>query len=346
MLVDEGVDPDTTFYDVIVFEFSINGMHGFQLLFNRLKERYPHAIMIYVDLFSLRAGQWDSTEARKVVEEGGGYVYQFPNKNDPTAPFDFRSITVHQEQQEEYPIEEIKGLFGGDKHHLSPDGHGLVTQKIVEIIERYGGLKEGSMFASPDPELGSWLGGDKCISWYADGEKPQMPSIIEGGEMNEWDADKNKWAIEVDADGMILQYFHDSDEDAPLELQHMTKCTDASSPWSSIYPPVIVRIEQDFSDIGIARLQAISGTVDIDRQDYEVVDSLEDGWTFISTLHRKHREFHVTSISNAGILKPGKNYIYIYPLRADDIKNESPFRLTATIICEACGRLGWNGDIW
>ena len=53
--------------------------------------------------------------------------------------------------------------------------------------------------------------------------KPQMPSIIKGGSMNEWDADKHKWAIKVDADGMILQFFHDSNEDAPLELQHMTK---------------------------------------------------------------------------------------------------------------------------
>ena len=57
-----------------------------------------------------------------------------------------------------------------------------------------------------------------------------MPSIIEGGSMNEWDADKHKWAIKVDADGMILQYLHDSNEDAPLELQHMTKCTDRYNP--------------------------------------------------------------------------------------------------------------------
>ena len=165
--------------------------------------------------------------------------------------------------------------------------------------------------------------------------------------MKKWDVAKFKWSIEVKTDGMILKYDHDSDHDAPLELQYMTKCEDPSIPSSSIYPPVLIRIDQDLTAIERAKKQTINGTVDIiHRRDYQSVDRLAEGWKFVSTLAKKYRQFHVTEISYVGILKPGTNYIYIYPLQADDVKNTSPFRLTATIMCEACGRLGWNKDIW
>lgn len=65
-----------------------------------------------------------------------------------------------------------------------------------------------------------------------------------------------------------------------------------------------------------------------------------EGWTFISCVHKMigMRKFHITDIDQAGTVKPGKNFIHIYGLE----KRKNPFRLTATIVCEACGRLGWK----
>jgi len=322
-------------FDIIIFEFSINGLHGFELLFKRLKERFPNALMIYIDLYSIRNAAWDSHDAQIVVKEGGGFVYHFPNKGDPTEDFDFQTQFINT--KDDVP-EEVKNLYAHDNHHLGVLGHTLVEQKIVELILNHGD------FSTEPPPIGSWLGGDRCISWFEDGKIPHMPEIIEGGKMNEWDEEKHKWAIEVQVNGTILEYDHDGTEDAPIQIQHMTKCDHAHDPLTSRYPPVVVRIDPEIAISKEAMKQAVSGQLEVKvKENHEGVTSIPNRWTFINALHKKRRGFHVTSISHAGILKPGKNFVYIYPIIE---MKRSPFRVTATIICEACGRLGWNGEVW
>mmetsp|Transcript_16658 Transcript_16658/g.20361 ORF Transcript_16658/g.20361 Transcript_16658/m.20361 type:complete len:495 (-) Transcript_16658:155-1639(-) len=322
-------------FDVIIFEFSINGLHGFELLFKRLKERFPNALMIYIDLYSMRSGAWPSYDERTVVKEGGGFVYRFPNKGDPTENFDFRNEFINT--KDDVP-EEVMNLYADDNHHLGVLGHALVEEKIVELMLNHGD------FSTESPPLGSWLGGDRCISWFEDGKIPDMIDIIEGGKMNEWDEEKNKWAIEVQENGTILEYDHDDEEDAPIKLQHMTKCDDAQDPLTSRYPPVVVRIDPEMAISKEAMKQAVSGQLEVKvESNHQGVTSIPDGWTYINAMHKKRRSFHITEISHAGILKPGKNFIYIYPIIE---MNRAPFRVTATIMCEACGRLGWNGDVW
>ena len=136
-------DPNNPF-DVIIFEFSINGMRGLRLLVQRLRERFPDALFIYVEMFSLGFGNFESKDTRKMIKDNGGRVYRF-GKADAAADFDFR-----KEVDRSNPSEEIRQLFADDRHHASSFGHKVVATKIMELIE----LQD----YTSDPHLGSWLG--------------------------------------------------------------------------------------------------------------------------------------------------------------------------------------------
>eukprot|EP01083_Nonionella_stella_P212651 767722_1 len=92
------------------------------------------------------------------------------------------------------------------------------------------------------PRLGSWHGGDECKSWFEDGKVDGSLQIMDGAKLNEWDKEKHKFAIEMDAPRGIIEYTHNGDNEAPINFQFMTKSIDKWEPYSSLYPPVVVRI--------------------------------------------------------------------------------------------------------
>ena len=117
--------------------------------------------------------------------------------------------------------------------------------------------------------------------------------------------------------------------------------------FSGLYPPVVVRITPAVEKMENAQ-EIVSGFHAEHNGEYhgnlKLASDTErgpsDGWNFISSVnkHMGMRYFHITSVDHAGMLKPGKNYIQVYTLE----KRKNPFRLTATIVCEACAQLGWK----
>jgi len=318
-------------FDVIIFEFSINGMKGFELLFKRLQERFPDALLIYIDLWSLKFGSMDSTNARQLVNDAGGYVYFLGNKSHPTNHFDYKNLE-YDLSKNKLPSADIMELFASDTHHISTYGHRLVRYQIRNIIEQYGQF-------SKSPSLGSWHGGDKCLNWFEDGKASLR--IIDGGTMNNFDKKNQKYAIEMDDSRMVFEYIHSGENEAPIGFQVMKKSEDMWDPFSSYYPPVVVRIAQVLAEINDAEENVTNLNVELDGENHpDLKISKPEGWTFISCVHKMigMRKFHITDIDQAGTVKPGKNFIHIYGLG----KRKNPFRLTATIVCEACGRLGWT----
>jgi len=320
-------DPTVPF-DVIIFEFSLNGFDNFELLLLRLRERYPDALLIYVDIWSLSLrekgfrGAFDSTKAHKLVEDAGGFIYHFHQRGPVLTDFDFKSLTT-----DELHDPSIVDLFGKDRHHLSYSGHDLVKVKILEILQEQP--------IPENPRFGSWHGGDNCSIWYESG----TPSvrIANGAHINQWDKEKHKWAIEVGAEGAMLEYNNNSDDAAQISLQFMSKSEDMWDKNTSKYPPVIVAVSNSEGEILEARRMAWDGEVSFE------MDKISEGserWTYISGLHRKTqmRQFHVTDSKKVGTLQPGHNYVYVFPTR----KTEYPFRITATIVCAACSKLGFQ----
>jgi len=323
-------DPNNPF-DVIIFEFSINGVRGLPLLFERLRERFPDALFIYVEMFSLRAGNHESEDTRKIIKENGGLVYRFGTEADTAADFDFR-----KEVDRSNPSEEIRQLFTDDKHHASAFGHKVVATKIMELIEHQD-------YAS-DPYLGSWLGGDECTSWYENGE---TSLTIDGGEMKEWDESKHKFAIEMNQqDGMIIEYHYDGKDAATIGLQYMTKMIDPfdNGMYTSLYPSVLVSITQTKYENLKKRYQAYNNHTGLVREDVLKVKKKLGEWMYLNGANKRGnlRLFHVTDSNNIGTIKPGLNYIFLFPIE----ERQNPFRLTALIVCEACSQLGYNDDIF
>ena len=161
---------------------------------------------------------------------------------------------------------------------------------------------------------------------------PPNPAVVEGGELRKWDVEKGKWAIEVAKEGLILEYDHDDDKEASLNLQFMTKCKNAWDHYTSKYPPVIIAVRQSMDDILDAKALANSDKVQIGRTEYERIGKISKGWTFVSPIHKKHPNYHITEIKHAGNLVKGKNFVFVYPLH-DEKKDKNvvyPFRLTAT----------------
>jgi len=329
-------------FDVIIFEFSINGMSGFDLLLKRLQERFPDALFIYIDLWSLRnGGAMDSTSARQLVKEAGGYVYFFGNKGTPLLPFEFRDLPKYEiGSKTNSPPDHIMQLFADDTHHISTYGHSLARFQVKTIIEQYGKIPM-------KPRLGSWHGGDKCRSWFEDGKVSDSLQIIDGAKLNEWDKEKHKFAIELDAPRAVIEYTHNGDNEAPINFQFMTKSIDKWDVFSGLYPPVVVRITPAVEKIENTQ-EIVSGFHAESNGEFHpnlklISDTYrgpDDGWNFISSVNKLMglRHFHITSVEHGGTLKPGKNYIQVYTLE----KRKNPFRLTATIVCEACAQLGWK----
>jgi len=322
-------DQDVPF-DVIILEFSINGIYAFELLIQRLRERFPDAFFIYLEMFSLKNGAFDASEARDLVKKYGGEVYYFGNTGNATMLYDYS-------EEINNPGFTVRKLFANDQHHPNANGHDLITAKLNEIINDHE--------FPPDPKLGGWFGGDDCVSWYMTGDLQDSDlRTMHGGKMNQWDVGKHKFAIEVDQeDGAILKYTHKNNDDAAVSIQYMTKSIKPRDPYSSMYPPVVVTIKQELSAIVKAKTKAMSRTLNLNIQNVTEIHEVEDGWRYLIGWHRKEgmRKNHVTEISNVGISKPGENYIYIYPM-----ENRSyPFRLTSLIVCDACAHFGWNEDI-
>ena len=312
MLKEKKAYDDDVTVDVILMEYSINGHDAFELLLLRLKERYPDALFIYIDLYSLIHGQMNtSAEAMKLTEDIGGIVYKFPRSERP------------EEKKE------IATFFAGDHHHLSVLGHDLVKTNINHIIRKQGIVSK--------PKLGSWLGGDKCSNWFQSG---QMNLNYTGdAELIEFDVEKQKYALEIKSGGAVIEYDYDGDYDASISFGYITKCWNWTEV-SSVYPPVVVRIEQSEEKVEEAKDVYTNGEFQISLSSYAHVDSITDGWIFISGLfrNRARRRFHITESHFAGNVS---NFIYVQPTN----ETPSPFRVVATIICEACKRLGWNhGD--
>lgn len=200
-------------FDVILLEFSINGHEGFPMLLHRLKERYPDALFIYIDLYSYNLNQFDTTaHAIELTERIDGVIWQFSKKNT-------------------WEDSDLLNLYAGDRHHLNAKGHEIILKGVSEVIIAHG--------TNSEPRLGSWLGGDKCNSWYMTGEADL--GYDDEAQMVNFDKKNHKYALEIGDNGAVLEYNHEGDKDAHLSIGYMTKCNDLENDGkrSTIYPPVV-----------------------------------------------------------------------------------------------------------
>lgn len=222
-MITNAAGPDVA-YDIILLEFSVNGITGLNLLLQRLRRRYPFSMILYVDLYSNRRPGWSNCVGStcrissvkqnamiELIRQYGGRIIDLPRPIDPS---NYTSV-LH--------------WFQHDEHHLNEQGHAYIAQKIIEHLHNH----EFSL-KSPQLSLGDWLGGDACDSFFETGQ-----SVLEmtGGTMKEFSP--RKFAYEVETEGTI-HFWTEEQSNAiptPVLLVYMTK----GDP--SLYPLLEVRID-------------------------------------------------------------------------------------------------------
>jgi CheY-like chemotaxis protein len=324
----ESIIPDvaTKNYDVILFDFVMNGTDGFPLLLKRLRERYPDAIIIYVHIWSLvnmaidpatgenprqakydpdRDWQWTSVdtfnghgdsdcgreicsseEMEKLVTDAGGYVWKMGLPDTPK-----KAIAA--------------GWFSDDWHHLADKGHRMIAQHMLNLLStvKHDVFKE--------KRLGSFGMGDQCYNWFQTGdiqveyENAHPVDLLATKNVNLGDPDFKKITLEFDpVEGGSIKFHSKFDIPVPVGLAYM-----------SITEPA----------------------------DYQVVDVAVDGAQPVRVDPSINRSYmssaHITVFSQVGFAHPGENTIQITPV--DQRKN--PFRAIGIYLCGHCAATGEMG---
>lgn len=317
----ESIIPDsgTKNYDVIMFDFVMNGTDGFPKLLERLRARYPDAIIIYVHIWSIlnlaydadtrenarqanfdpdRNWQWASedtfnghgakncgreicsaAEMEKLVEDAGGIIWKMPLPETP-------KIAIES------------GWFSDDWHHLAAKGHRMIAQSLLNLLQPM----KAQVFRPK--QLGTWGAGDQCYNWFQSGEidveytHAKVNDLLAGQSVNLGDPDFKKVTLEFDPVlGGSISFVSKFDKAVPIGLAYM-----------SIAEPA----------------------------DYQVVDVKVGGSEAVridpSVNTSSMKAAHITIFSHIGLALPGDNTITISPV--DQRKN--PFRVIGVYLCGDC----------
>ena len=318
-----GNDVDTV--DLILLEYSINGLQGMKLLLKRLQRRFPAARFVYVHLYALRMNVDNAVTGEKpraILKENIKFVDAdariIDMLNDPASSWkwsnamigDVETVKVRATEM----LREVVGAdqarvftlpipsdpkaafewFGPDFHHLGPVGHSVVAQQVIKLIDSMPPPQNGvgSLFR------GTWGKGDTCFSWYETGQKPAGVDI-EGGTMKLF-VQPDKWALHIGQEkfgkAATISFPNNQKEAQPFALLHMS--------WSTgVYPK--------------ARI-SLNGHDDM----FDPLDPSE-----------KAHVFHVTRTTHLGWALPQtQNVLRIEPVE----ETQRPLRVLGLVMCGAC----------
>ena len=188
--------------DVVVVEFSVNGIDHLDILLLRIRQRYPDAIVIYIDHLPwkdrhleryLGGSSPDAVlpEIQAAVAAVGGHTYRIPRPDDDGLDDETGWNLMHH------------GIYAEDDRHLNQRGHLLVASEILAIVR-------SNWLSIPDsPNLNPWgHGGDICYTWFASGVLPPDLKVVpsgEGVELREI-TNKNKEKLASDATDMTRPF--------------------------------------------------------------------------------------------------------------------------------------------
>ena len=176
-----------TIYDIILLEFSVNGFPGTEFLMNRLRNRYPDAIIIYVHLHSLTHPPRESLSEEffvNTMKPVNGIYYMFP----------VEVLSDAYGRGNEHYSDELLGLYANDRHHLSKTGHEFLADQLTLLLQNTL-LEPADALTLELGTLGEWDAGDQCYLWFMnDGKLPESLDV-EGGTFTSFN--EMKYSYEV-----------------------------------------------------------------------------------------------------------------------------------------------------
>jgi len=215
----ENVNPDGA-YDVVFIEFyhrtlDPGDIDSFKIAVRRIRKRYPDAHLVFIRdwyIFGFigfynERGVWTRIEdwnertggealhsdafAEKVrVATKNGVKWEWYFKRDDrdvvlneiaaTVGGRIAAMEAPEKAEDFLPF---RKFFDPDGHHLSPEGHKLLADRIGHLLEH--------LSIVDNPRVGPWdnVGDDMCVSWFLSGECP-LEVHGDGVEMISWLAEK------------------------------------------------------------------------------------------------------------------------------------------------------------
>lgn len=291
---------DDTNYDIIILEFTINGVRAFDWLVKRLRARYPNAIIIYVHLYSLRFNIID--DFGKTPYDHGIYGdfrshterkwYYKPPGSRQKVPPQVRDIPKEWGMYSYYlPFPKFPAdaeqWFSEDWHHLSQKGHEKVAKEILDlitVIDMNDPLKP--------PVEGSWGLGDKCHNWFGSGKTDLTVVKGEMRQMQRFGVFQGKYTIEFNGGETGGLMFTNTQQRAPMWVHYMST--------GKVYPKATVQVWDNSFVVDHEMNKDIIG---------EKVETKQIGWA-----------------------ETADNFITFTP----EFGFQEPFRLAAIGYCGAC----------
>jgi hypothetical protein len=304
----ESTIPDSSSknYDVILLDFVLSEFEGFPWLLQRLRERYPDAILIYIHIWPFKAlvkdnhglqpdvvgldqktdWHWNHGNfsihnfnpqimhgAKQAVAESGGHFIYLPFPKDPKEALEW---------------------FSSDWWHLSALGHKMVADKVLKLLS----TMKDDLFK--EKRLGTFGFGDQCVSWVLSG-KLDLPHYFTKMVKVSKDDSKNMFA-----DEWQLQWESDDYPQSYAEIEFTSKLSHSS--------PVILAYFRE-SDLEYSR-----SSVEVTVNDLPSV--------IINPNHLYAPKFFSNvKYASAGEVHPGKNMIRFKNMD----QNASPFGIVGLL---------------
>ena len=257
MIRDVGKEDEA--FDVIILEFDRPFFLETVWLVHRLRQRYPKAHIIILELwllsyiFNIRSdqylNQWADQEGFETHGDGimgdRRLAYHLKTNTDVTdwdlkfERFQYSQEEIHAFQEEDavvlpipiprnarHAVRDMSHHFFNDMNHYSITGHRLIRDLILRE------LRQAHFRTTPALDVNPWQSPDSCTSWFRTGEVP-----VPYSDTFTLDQFKpGKYALETNAESSWVEVDNTMGEEAELYMERMVTSPDC------MYPRMIIQV--------------------------------------------------------------------------------------------------------
>lgn len=304
-------------YQVVIIEYMLRADEGLDQLLLRLRNRFPHAILIFLDIWYPRMVRVADSGFRRDKESIGLEAYQkqmgYQNLHDhdfmdhlqknPHKMYLNHRVDLQEIQRK--VVQDVRGyvwqmpiptqhdqlgahvaqlapLYSPDYKHLSKKGHEFVARGLKRLLKTIPASSTVPLVTAP------WTHHDSCASWLLGGQVPHNHGSRV--QLRMFDEHAKKYALDVDPQGGSLIIVNPFEESAYLYLSYM-----ATGPPRK-YPQTRITVGGEST----------------------ILDPLVEG------------NVHIAVTKQVGTLQPGDNAVHVQAMEA----SEWPIRLVATSITQ------------
>jgi len=234
-------------YDVIIMEFFTVANTGMMELAQRLRERFPDALLVILRLWdSPMLVNKDGMDLRTWATKEHNFGQDFIHKDDFREAFkEYGAENWHWQFEEEHhwwidvhedvaretgayiiPMDCSMNAFGPggyldigdrllgpDSFHLSEEGHASISAKVKALVDRVG--------VPQKPRIGAYHSNDHCLNWFLTGEVGEGISFSNNGKVEKM-PNTEKYALTFDGGQGEIIMQNPADEMMYLYIAYMT----------------------------------------------------------------------------------------------------------------------------